>query len=176
MTARITRLLALLSLALPAAGSARAQAPAAPPALAVTAENLMAGDARHRALAARGGDSTAVMPGDVVHYRLLFTNVTPGVVRGVVFNNPIPAGLHYRGGTAAASRDDVAIDYSIDGGKSYAAAPTIEVEVEGKRVQRPAPAEMFTHIRWTVRGPVATGASVRAEFRASLSASDAPRK
>jgi uncharacterized repeat protein (TIGR01451 family) len=169
MNRRTARLLALLSLAL-FASAARAQVPKAPPALMVTAENLMAGDARHRAIAARGGDSTVVMPGDVVRYRLLFRNVTTGAVRGVVFNNPLPVGLRYDDASAAADRDDVAIDYSIDGGKSYAAQPAIQVEVDGKRVERPAPPAMYTHIRWAVKGSVLPGATVRAEFRARLAA------
>ena len=168
MTARLLALPALLALlALLSAAPAPAQAPQA---LVITAQNLMAGDARHHAIAARGGDSSVVMPGDVVQYRLLFRNVTRGAIRGVVFNNPLPAGLRYDGGSAAANRDDVAIDYSIDGGKSYASQPMIEVEIDGKRVERPAPAEMYTHIRWTVKGPVLPGATVRAEFRARLAA------
>jgi uncharacterized repeat protein (TIGR01451 family) len=173
MTRTTARLATLLSLSLLAAAAplrAQAPAPEAPRALVITAQNLMAGDARHHAIAARGGDSSVVMPGDVVQYRLLFRNVTHGAIRGVVFNNPLPAGLRYDGGTAAADRNDVAIDYSVDGGKSFAAQPTIEVEVDGKRVERPAPPEMYTHIRWTVKGSVLPGATVRAEFRAHLAA------
>jgi hypothetical protein len=77
--------------------------------------------------------------------------------------------------TAPADRDDVAIEYSVDG-KSYAAQPMIEVEVDGKRVQRPAPPETYTHIRWKVRGPVSAGGTLRAEFRAYLPIPDAPRQ
>jgi hypothetical protein len=44
----------------------------------------------------------------------------------------------------------------------------IEVEVDGKRVQRPAPADMYSHIRWSVQGSVLPGAAVHAEFRAQL--------
>ena len=176
MTRMTTRLLTLLALSLFAVLPGRAQAPVheAPRALVITAQNLMAGDARHHAVAMRGGDSAVVMPGDVVQYRLLFRNVTHGAIRGVVFNNPLPAGLRYDGGTAAADRDDVEISYSIDGGRTYTARPAIEVEVDGKRVERPAPPEMYTHIRWTVKGPVLPGATVRAEFRARLAAPTQP--
>jgi uncharacterized repeat protein (TIGR01451 family) len=167
---RSTRnMLSLFALVALAGSPALAQGTAAK-ALVVTAENLMAGDSQHKAAAARGHDPKELMPGDVVRYRLKFTNVTTHAVKSVVFDNPLPAGLRYQAGTAAADRNQVSIQYSIDGGKSYSAQPMIEVEVDGKRVQRPAPAEMYTHIRWSVQGSVLPGAVVHAEFRAQLDA------
>ena len=164
------RLLSLFALSIVAGVPAMAQGTAAPKALVITAENLMAGDAQHKAAASRGRDSKELMPGDVVRYRLTFTNVTPHAVKSVVFDNPLPAGLRYQAGTASSDRQQVVIQYSIDGGKSYSAEPMIEAEVDGKRVQRPAPADMYTHIRWSVQGSVLPGAVVRAEFRAQLAA------
>jgi uncharacterized repeat protein (TIGR01451 family) len=137
-------------------------------ALAVTAENLMAGDARHQALVAKGSDAATVLPGDVVRYRLRFTNLTQGDVRGVVFNNPVPKGMRYVGGSAGADRNDVIMEYSIDGGRAYAARPMVTQVVDGKRVQVPASPEQYSHVRWTVRGSISPGASVTAEFRALL--------
>ncbi len=148
--------------------SAWAQAPEAAPALVITVENLMAGDARHRELAAQGRDPDALLPGDLVLYRLRFTNITDVPVRNVVFQDPLPAGLRYVGGSAAADRADVLIEYSIDGGGSYAAQPMVEETVDGRAVQKPAPPELYTHIRWTVRGWVEPGAQIIAEFRAQL--------
>jgi uncharacterized repeat protein (TIGR01451 family) len=146
-----------------------AQQPTATPrALVVTAENLMAADAQHQALIAKGGDASAVLPGDMLRYRLRFTNVTQGDVRGVVFNNPVPQGLHYVDGSAGADRTDVMVEYSIDGGRTYSARPMIVERVAGKRVEKPAPPEQYSHVRWTVRGSISPGASVTAEFRAAL--------
>ena len=139
-----------------------------PRALVIEASNLMAGDARHQALAEQGGDPSALYPGDVIHYRLLFTNITDVAVRSIEFTDPLPAGLRYVGGSALADRDDVVISYSIDGGQVYSAQPMIEEIVDGERVTRPAPAQMYTHIRWMVPGWVQPGAQVTAEFRAQL--------
>ena len=147
---------------------AMAQEVGAPKALVITAQNLMAGDARHQAVAEQGGDSNALFPGDVVLYRLLFTNITDVPVRNVEFKDPLPGGLRYVGGSAAADRDDVVISYSIDGGRLYSAQPMIEQVIDGERVLRPAPPDMYTHIRWTVPGWVQPGAQVTAEFRAQL--------
>ena len=137
-------------------------------ALVIEAANLMAGDARHQALAERGGDPSTLYPGDVVHYRLLFTNITEVAVRSIEFTDPLPAGLRFVGGSALADRDDVVISYSIDGGRVYSAQPMIEEIVDGERVTRQAPPEMYTHIRWMVPGWVQPGAQVTAEFRAQL--------
>lgn len=164
------KMLSLFTFLALAASPALAQSSAAPKALVVTAENLMAGDSEHRAAAARGRDAKELMPGDVVRYRLTFTNVTSSAVKSVVFDNPLPAGLRYQAGTAVVDRDQVAIQYSIDGGKGFSSQPMIEVVVEGKPVQRPASADMYTHIRWSVQGSVLPGAVVRAEFRAQLAA------
>ncbi len=79
-------------------------------------------------------------------------------------------------GSATADRDDVSISYSIDGGQTYTAQPMIEVEVNGERVTRPAPPELYTHIRWLVSGWVQPGARVTAEFRAQLPAAEAPEE
>jgi uncharacterized repeat protein (TIGR01451 family) len=130
----------------------------------------MAGDERHQSAAVAGGDATTLLAGDVMRYRLLFTNVTAGDVRGVVFTNPVPEGLRYVGESATADRDDVALDYSIDGGQTYSARPMVVEVVNGKRVQRPATPEQYSHVRWTVRGSVTPGATVTAEFRAALPA------
>jgi uncharacterized repeat protein (TIGR01451 family) len=137
-----------------------------PQALVVAAENLMAGDERHRALQRRGLSAQVLLNGDVVRYRLTFTNVTDVDASNVAFVDPIPDGLLYVGESATADREDARIDFSIDGGSNYAERPLIVEIVDGERVERPAPPESFTHIRWTVAGPVAPGAQVTAQFDA----------
>ena len=137
------------------AGALAAQRP-----LVVTAVNVNA--------KARGTQSQAVLPGDVLQYQLRFTNQGQGDVRGVVFTNPVPAGLRYVDKSAGADRQDVAVEYSTDGGKTFAATPLVTEVVAGRRVQKPASPSQYTHVRWIVRGSVAPGASVTAAFRATL--------
>jgi uncharacterized repeat protein (TIGR01451 family) len=158
MTRTVQRLLITGLLMLSAAFAARAQkAPRSP--LQISAENISA-------RAPRQADGTKVLPGDTVRYHLLFTNVSAGAVHGIVLDNPIPAGLHYAVGSAKSDRSDIAVLFSIDGGKSYAAAPMIDVVVDGAHEQHAAPAEMYTNVRWTIRGDVPKGAQVRAEYDA----------
>ena len=149
-----------------------------PKALEITATNLMATDARRREQAsARGRDAISrdgVLPGDVIRYQLRFTNITKRPVREVVFTDPVPAGLRFVAAPAPVVRDDVAVTYSIDGGRSYSLTPVIETTVDGKRVTRPAPPESYTHVRWTVLGWVQPDAQVTVEFRAQLAGKEAP--
>jgi len=167
MRRTVERLLIGALLVLSAVSAAKAQK-AARPALQISAQNLSAHTARHT-------DSTKVLPGDTVRYHLLFTNVSAGPVRGIVLDNPIPAGLRYEAGSAKADRADVAILFSIDGGKSYSAEPMIESVVDGQRMQHAAPADMYTHVRWTVRGEVPKGAQLRAEYDALVPVVSAAR-
>ena len=44
----------------------------------------------------------------------------------------------------------------------------METEEGGRTVLRPAPAELYTHVRWVVQRPVAVGEEVRATFRARI--------
>ena len=150
-----------------AAAVATAQNTPAPSALVMSAANLHADDARHRALPHQNG-APALLPGDTVRYRLTFTNVQRDSVHNVQFNDPLPAGLRYVPGSARADRDDVAIAFSIDGGKTFSAQPMIDEKVDGRTVRRAAPASMYTHVRWTLRGWVHPGAQVTAEFNAHL--------
>ena len=157
----ITRLLPVLA-ALACAIPAQAQPPKA---LEITMANRTA-----EAEAARGArrPTAEARPGDVLHYRLLFTNTSPRTVQGIKIANPLPAGIRFVAGTARATREDARLEYSADGGRTFSAQPMEEAEVEGRRVQRPVPAERYTHVRWTVEGRVAPGATVTAEFDARL--------
>ena len=160
----LIRLAVFFSLIFAAAVPAAAQQ-GTPQAFTVTATN------RTAAQAPRGARSDdRARPGDVVRYRLTFTNVTRGAVRGVTLANPLAAGMRFVGGSAKADRGDARLEYSADGGRTFSAQPMEEVVVDGRRVQRPVPAERYTHVRWIVDGNVAPGATVVAEFDARVGA------
>lgn len=158
--------LAAAVLLLPRLAIAQAQKPQA---LVITAHNVTAETASTR------NSSTLARPGDVIRYALVFTNLTQGPVQNVQFVDPIPHGLVYVLGSAAA-RQPARVEYSIDGGKTYTAEPTIEVVEDGHKVMKPAPRELYTHVRWTVMQSVAPGAQVTAEFRAQVNAAPGEAK
>lgn len=146
---------------------------AEPKPLVITASNLTADSAK--AAGAKRTDGSMARPGDVLGYSLAFTNTTRGTVNSVQFVDPLPKGLVYKTGSARADKP-VRIEYSIDGGKSYAARPMIVVVEAGRRVEKPAPAKSYTHIRWTVSGPLAPSAQVTAGFEAEVSKSASEAK
>src|SRR3989449_4886494 len=154
-------LVAMLGVVLlpPRATAAQAQAPTP---LVITAHNVTAATAPARE------NGAVARPGDVIRYALVFTNVTAGPVKNIQFVDPIPKGMIYVPGSAAADHP-ARIEYSIDGGKSYSAQPTIQVVEEGRKVEKPAPRQLYTHVRWTVLGSLATQARVMAEFRTQVS-------
>ncbi len=164
--------LALLWIALAGAAPLAAQSQEPKP-LVISAINKTAESAK--AAGKERKDGAMARPGDVLGYSLAFTNRTSGRVNHVQFVDPLPKGLVYRTGSARADKP-VRIEYSIDGGKSYTARPMIAVMEAGRRVEKPAPAESYTHIRWTVSGPLAAGAQVTAGFQAEISKSASEAK
>ncbi|HEX2092172.1 MAG TPA: hypothetical protein VHG28_07200 [Longimicrobiaceae bacterium] len=160
-------LFAVLALHLLGALPAAAQGGGGPSALVVTTDNRTAA-----AEAARGAPrrDAGVRPGDVLRYRLTFTNVAGRPVRSVALSNPLPEQFRFVPGSTRASREDARAEYSADGGRSFSLQPMEEVVVDGRRVQRPVAPERYTHVRWIVGGWVAPGATVTAEFEARLPA------
>jgi len=153
---------ALLSVVLACCVAQSADAQGQSP-LAVTVENRTA-----RAETDRGqprSDEHA-RPGDVLHYRLSFRNPGTTNVRGVKLANPLAEGMRFVGGSATSSRRDARLEFSADGGRTFSARPMEEVDGE----RRPVPAERYTHVRWTIDGSVAPGATVTAEFDARVDA------
>src|SRR5207249_11767457 len=154
-------LVAMLGVVLLPSRATAAQAQAPTP-LVITANNVTAATAPARE------NNAVARPGDVIRYGVVFTNVTAGPVKNIQFVDPIPQGMVYVLGSAAADHA-VRVEYSIDGGKSYSARPVIAVVQDGKTVEQPAARERYTHVRWTVLGSLASGAKVMAEFRTQIS-------
>ncbi|HUL02909.1 MAG TPA: hypothetical protein VLV16_06730 [Gemmatimonadales bacterium] len=147
---------------------APAQSPPASKALAITAQNLTA--------VAKGRDVKGMArPGDEIRYSLVFTNTQQVAVKNVQFVDPIPQGMVYVLGSASIGQAG-RVAYSIDGGKTYSAQPTVETMENGQKISKPAPRELYTHVRWTVLDAVAPGAQVTAELRAQVSAAPGEAK
>ncbi len=106
----------------------------------------------------------AVIPGEQVFYTITFKNVGAAPAENVVITNPIAAELRYVDGSAFGPGSEV--QFSVDGGKSFAAAADLTVTEAGET--RPATAEDFTHIRWKLRSDLATGSQGTARFAAVL--------
>lgn len=164
--------IALVALAAsPLAARAQAAPASGQPALTIAVRNQTAADEAARgALRATSG----VRPGDVLHYTLRFSNATTQAVRVVQLSNPLPKELEYLAASAQASRTDARLEFSIDGGKTFAGQPMETVLVDGRRARRPASASRYTNIRWIVTGEVPAGTTVVAEYDARVGRAAAP--
>ena len=118
-----------------------------------------AGEADTRLVAAN-----TVIPGDRVVYTITFANISDDAAENVVITNPIADSLVYVDGSAFGPGAD--IQFSVDGGQSFAARDTLTVEENGDL--RPAEAKDFTHIRWVMKQDLPVGAQGMARFSADL--------
>ena len=89
--------------------------------------------------------------GDEVHYTIRVRNPGTQPVNDVQVTKRMPFGLHYLAGSAQGPACD--IEFSADGGKTFAAKPR-----QGD----------YTHVRWTMREPLPPGATALLRFRATF--------
>lgn len=120
-------------------------------------------------------ESAQVLPGDMIRYELVAENKGAEPLEALVLTQPIPAQTIYVLGSAKGSNSS--ITYSIDGGKTFVAKPTIALSEdsstgseEGDRAlgTQQAPAEAYTHIRWSLREAIQSGAVVTGEFQVEV--------
>jgi uncharacterized repeat protein (TIGR01451 family) len=105
-----------------------------------------------------------VVPGDDVVYTITFTNISDETAENIVITNPISGELTYVEGSAFGP--GTSIEFSVDGGQTFATAADLTVSENG--VDRAARAEDFTHIRWVMQNVLQAGAQGLARFRARL--------
>ncbi len=108
--------------------------------------------------------AATVVPGDDVIYTITFTNTSDEAAENIVITNPLARELTYVEGSAFGP--GTTIEFSVDGGISFAAASELTVTEDGE--VRPARPKDFTHIRWVMHAELQAGAQGLARFRARL--------
>jgi|JFJP01.1.fsa_nt_gi uncharacterized repeat protein (TIGR01451 family) len=95
-------------------------------------------------------NDASLRPGETIRYVVTASNTSDRNIKKLVVTQPIPANSVYVLNSATLPTVEGAkLDYSIDGGKTYSEKPTIRVKLEnGEIVNRPAPASMYTNVRW----------------------------
>ncbi len=110
-----------------------------------------------------------MVPGDEVVYTISYVNKGPRPAERVAIVNPVPQHTKFRAGSVEGANTEIA--YSADGGKTFAAPEKLTVvarDAKGVPVTRPAIATDITHVRWTLREPLAPGANGYVRFRAVI--------
>lgn len=105
-----------------------------------------------------------VIPGEHVVITTTFQNISDEAAENVVITNPIAESLSYIEGSAYGPGAE--IQFSVDGGQTFAARDALTVTEDG--VTRAAGADDFTHIRWVMQEVLAAGAQGTARFSAVL--------
>ena len=93
-------------------------------------------------------DGAVVNPGDILRYTVSSQNSGANAANNLTITQPIPEQMVYEIGTAT-SENQAEVVYSIDNGETFVAEPTITIKTEdGATMEKPAPPETYTHIRW----------------------------
>ena len=104
-------------------------------------------------------------PGEILHWTILSQNGGNAPAHHYKTVGEVPSGTTYVAASAKAG-GDVSIFFSIDGGKTFAAKPMIEQkQPDGSARPVPAPASLYTHIRYEWKDPLAEGKQVTASYK-----------
>lgn len=94
-------------------------------------------------------------PGDVIEYRLVFTNSGETDVFGLNVVNPIPENTTFVS-QSANTRIPSIFKVSIDGGATFEDTPVKRVETQSDGTQKEViiPPSMYTHVQWKADKPL----------------------
>ena len=93
-------------------------------------------------------------PGDHIRFQIEAENIGTDAAYDVEVVYPIPEGTEYI--MESAKGPAALITYSIDGGDTFV-LPTVmysERNADGVLEEKPAPASMFTHVKWRFSEPI----------------------
>ena len=106
-----------------------------------------------------------VHPGEVLDWTITSANEGDAPARQYKTIGQIPRGTAFVSGSAVAEYG-AAVSYSIDGGKEFAAQPLVEEkQADGTKKMVPAPASMYTQVRYEWSDPLAAGQTLSASYK-----------
>lgn len=113
--------------------------------------------------------NVVVQPGDVIRYIVAGKNDSDRSVRNLVVTQPIPNQTTYILNSVTVKNSGAEITYSINNGKSFVEKPTVRVKLPNGKVEtRPAPAELYTHVRWKFAEAIIPTAAVNASYQVKV--------
>ena len=116
--------------------------------------------------ALKNGDQAKV--GDVFRFTVTGKNEGTREAKSFMITQPVPRGTVYELNTATVA-EGITATYSIDQGKTFVARPMVKVSLPNGEVQeRLAPAEAYTHVRWSIAQDLAPSASVAAAYQVKV--------
>ncbi|HEY0081292.1 MAG TPA: hypothetical protein VGB61_00775 [Pyrinomonadaceae bacterium] len=108
---------------------------------------------------------SAVHPGEILDWTITSANEGDAPARQYKTIGQIPQGTSFVAGSAVAEYN-ASVSYSIDGGRNFASRPVIEEkQADGTTKQVPAPASMYTQVRYEWSDPLAAGSTLSASYK-----------
>jgi len=107
-------------------------------------------------------ETTQAEPGQVMEYRLRFSNQGDSAVKGLKIVDPIPVQT-----TFIPDSDSTAVsavfEVSIDGGKTFESTPVVRIETQADGTQKKIiiPPEQYTHLRWNAEDALNSNGGVQ---------------
>lgn len=110
----------------------------------------------------------AVKPGEILNWTVNSSNRGAGDAQDYRVVGQIPKGTSFVAGSAKGDGAPRVV-YSIDGGKTFSAQPMIEEkQADGTVKQVPAPASMFTQVRFDWAKSLSPQANLAAQYRVKV--------
>jgi uncharacterized repeat protein (TIGR01451 family) len=92
-------------------------------------------------------DGTGLKPGETIRYVIVASNAGPDAATSLVPQAKIPEGTAYEPGSASTT-SPLRVEFSIDGGKTWAVKPLVRVQTANGVVEKPADPSLYTSLRW----------------------------
>jgi uncharacterized repeat protein (TIGR01451 family) len=109
-----------------------------------------------------------VKPGDTLRFTVSGKNEGTKAAQNFAVTQPVPRGTVLALNSAQASTP-ASVVYSIDQGKTFVAKPMVKVTLaDGKVVEKPAPAEAYTHVRWQMPTALEPSANVATTYQVTV--------
>ncbi len=102
-----------------------------------------------------------VTPGDQLVFVLNYRNEGNDIATNVVVTNPLPNAVVFSDALGPPA------EFSVDGGRNWGTLGTLRVRMANGRLRSARPDDV-THVRWTIRQPIAVGAGGKLTFRGTV--------
>jgi uncharacterized repeat protein (TIGR01451 family) len=114
------------------------------------------------------GGKAKVKSGDILRFTVSGKNEGTKAAQNFAVTQPVPRGTVLALNSAQASTP-ASVVYSIDQGKTFVAQPVVKVTLaDGKVVEKPAPAEAYTHVRWQMPTALEPNANVATTYQVTV--------
>jgi uncharacterized repeat protein (TIGR01451 family) len=109
-----------------------------------------------------------VKSGEILDWTITSANEGDASARDYKAVGKIPFGTQFVAGSATADGSAL-VTYSIDNGKSFSTQPIIEEkQADGSTKKVPAPASMYTQLRYEWADPLVQGGKISASYKVRL--------